>query len=410
VPKGPPLPRRPSRQRLVAFSFAVAAAALLFAELALRFSRRYATATELSGQDFSSPHDLSRFRIPWIGFDDGVNTEHRIESREFSFDVRTNSLGIRDDEHPLQKAAGELRIAALGDSFVASHGVEWRDGWTEQLERRLREERAADGGTVRVISGGIPGHDPVFSLHLYRLRLRALHPDLVLLLVNASDVHDVAIRGGLDRFDAEGRIHKGGLTWAERISHRSHLARALLISAQGGGDARRTLVRVTPAEREQAAGQIVRAASELRDLVRDDGARFLMLLHPHAEELRDPRSAVLRGLATRARAAGIPLADLLPEFRTRIPPADVDRYFFAADGHCTKEGYAVFADAVHTALRRARLLAGRCRTPDRASRNATEPAQGETPQEYLAYFKGFRRRDGEGPAREATEWGFAAPC
>lgn len=65
-------------------------------------------------------------------------------------DMRMNALGFRDDEFPLEKPAGELRILAVGDSFTFGIGVRGEDTYVQQLERLL----AALHGRVQVINAG----------------------------------------------------------------------------------------------------------------------------------------------------------------------------------------------------------------------------------------------------------------
>ncbi|MFT5287425.1 MAG: lysophospholipase L1-like esterase [Planctomycetota bacterium] len=69
-------------------------------------------------------------------------------------EVSINSLGFRDEEFPIQKPAGELRVLAIGDSFTFAQGCRAEDGWTEVLEEMLREET---GGPVQVMNAGFTG-------------------------------------------------------------------------------------------------------------------------------------------------------------------------------------------------------------------------------------------------------------
>ena len=87
----------------------------------------------------------------------------------------SNSKGCRDQEFPLQKSDGTLRILTLGDSFTFGMGVEAEDTYPKQLQQQLRQE----GVTAEVINCGVIGHD----LWQYRVtldrRLPEYRPDLV---------------------------------------------------------------------------------------------------------------------------------------------------------------------------------------------------------------------------------------
>src|SRR5262249_52267734 len=77
-----------------------------------------------------------------------------------SVEYRPTPDGFRDDESPLHKPDGELRILALGDSFPFGAGVQLQDTWVQLLEQGLAGLR---GGPVQVINGGFAaGYEPRF--------------------------------------------------------------------------------------------------------------------------------------------------------------------------------------------------------------------------------------------------------
>src|SRR5207342_2150916 len=51
--------------------------------------------------------------------------------------VEINSDGMRDREYPLQKPAGTVRIAVLGDSFAEAMQVSLEDSFPKLLEKSL---------------------------------------------------------------------------------------------------------------------------------------------------------------------------------------------------------------------------------------------------------------------------------
>lgn len=91
---------------------------------------------------------------------------------------RTNKNGLRDEEYPLQKKKGSLRIAVLGDSFTMPEGVAIEDAWHSVLERRLKEEYPEFD--TELINFGVAG----YGLSQYRATIekKALkyHPDVIL--------------------------------------------------------------------------------------------------------------------------------------------------------------------------------------------------------------------------------------
>lgn len=56
------------------------------------------------------------------------------------FHVETNSFGLRDSEHALQKAPGTFRVLLLGDSMSMAEGVELEDTFIKQFEKKANTE------------------------------------------------------------------------------------------------------------------------------------------------------------------------------------------------------------------------------------------------------------------------------
>src|SRR5262245_38510160 len=83
------------------------------------------------------------------------NVVRHFETPEFSFTVKTNSLGFRDREFSLEKNS-RIRILALGDSFTYGWGVEIDRSWPKVLERRLSDA----GISVEVANLGKPAGSP----------------------------------------------------------------------------------------------------------------------------------------------------------------------------------------------------------------------------------------------------------
>ena len=86
----------------------------------------------------------------------------------------TNSRGLRGKrEYAPRPAAGVLRVAAFGDSFVFGNEVRDEDAWSRQAERI--EPR------VEVLNYGVGGYGTDQSLLLYRRRGQELAPQVVVL-------------------------------------------------------------------------------------------------------------------------------------------------------------------------------------------------------------------------------------
>jgi hypothetical protein len=74
----------------------------------------------------------------------------------------TNAQGMRDREYSLEKPAGTLRLALLGDSIGAAWGAADGEGFEPLLEEALGRAASARGsaGGVEIWNYAVPGHAP----------------------------------------------------------------------------------------------------------------------------------------------------------------------------------------------------------------------------------------------------------
>jgi hypothetical protein len=114
--------------------------------------------------------------------------------KEGNAQVRINSDGLRDEEHPVAKPAGELRIAVLGDSCVEALQVPAEKTFWSLLEKELARcpAVAGDGGRrVEALNFGVSGYGTAQELLTLRHRVWKYDPDLVLLaFYSGNDVRN----------------------------------------------------------------------------------------------------------------------------------------------------------------------------------------------------------------------------
>ncbi len=136
-------------------------------------------------------------------------------SAEWKVDVTINSFGLRDEEFPLRKPAGEFRILMLGDSYTEGVFTELENTVSEQLEQMLnertqdgRQEAAQDGNRDRmsfqVINAGVSSYSPVLEYLYLREQGLAFSPDVVVLNFDITDVQNDQEYLGLAEFDDDG--------------------------------------------------------------------------------------------------------------------------------------------------------------------------------------------------------------
>ena len=111
-----------------------------------------------------------------------TNTTRHFQTPEFSFTVKTNSMGFRDREFE-DRLRARTRILALGDSFTYGWGVEIDQSWPKVLEQRLRRT----GLDVEVANLGKPAGSPRSYADIAERAVPVLKPDLVIVAVLQGD-------------------------------------------------------------------------------------------------------------------------------------------------------------------------------------------------------------------------------
>ena len=306
----------------------------------LRHTCAYCTWNERNRNLYVSPYEPTYYS--WYH----LRTPNQSESyptSDFDIELTTNSLGVRDIEHPLPKAPGEIRIIGLGDSFTEGQGAEFEDGYLKVVERRLSE---LCGEPVRMIIGGVSGSDPWYSYTLLRDKLMPFQPDIVMLAINNSDVYDIGVRGGRERFLPDGGVRYRDPPAAERLFRYSHLFRFVTMRILGYD-----WYGVSPTMRSMTQSQAVEdlkaAVLAFRELAEQHGFRFLIVAHPTMHEIQNREYGLgfkpfLSWLATQDS----PWVDIMPRMLDSVDRAQISDYFWEHDFHNTARGYRLLGDEV----------------------------------------------------------------
>ncbi len=131
---------------------------------------------------------------------------HRLRTndarRVLGVEFKTNSLGLRDREYAIPKPPSVFRILMLGDSFTEGGGLPIEATVPKQLESQLNRRC---GPVFEVINAGVASYSPILEYLLLKTVGLALHPDLVVLEFDMTDLKDDLIRTATAKFDADGR-------------------------------------------------------------------------------------------------------------------------------------------------------------------------------------------------------------
>jgi lysophospholipase L1-like esterase len=111
------------------------------------------------------------------------NSEFKDVETDWNVVYKTNSLGFRDEEHPLEKTKGITRIVVLGDSFTFGQGCERGQIFPDVLQARLK----AQGYQAEVLNISDIGIGPEAYFVLFKDVVRRFQPDVVILNVFGND-------------------------------------------------------------------------------------------------------------------------------------------------------------------------------------------------------------------------------
>lgn len=150
--------------------------------------------------------------------------------------VQTNEDGLRSEYDRQRFQQSKTRIACLGDSFTFGYGVQGRDSYPVRLQQALRSQLGQE--SVAVLNAGVISYSPLLEDRLLRRVVRHYDPQVVLLMLDATDVgDDYQYAGELKRPEARGgnfapnsAVSKGadlGAVW--RLSEKWRDAEALKV-------------------------------------------------------------------------------------------------------------------------------------------------------------------------------------
>jgi lysophospholipase L1-like esterase len=303
------------------------------AEVVIRLDGRYRVYSEKNGLPYVSLYEDEtrpfRHRQP--------NASHTHIQLEFSHQLTTNSHGFRDREWAREKNADELRVVVLGDSFIEGMGAGADNTLPFHLGAILAG--ALRGRRVTVMNGGIAGSDPVHNLNALTGVFLDLTPDIVVQSINVSDIADIVVRGGLDRYDGKGR-RKASPPALEPLFRASHLVRA--IATKWFGLNYLLLDRETMRSRGRSALEtICEVVKREAALAQAHNFRLFVVAHPSGSELtgaQNPFAEIRPCLNSHAEYVDL-FADMVP-----LTAGDPRRFAWPVDEHFKPAGYRLFAE------------------------------------------------------------------
>ena len=177
------------RFRLIAVVVVGLVLEVLFIEGALRF-KLTSPWFESDRHHFVSDPILHHRRLP------------HVTRRSRGVDLRTNWLGLRDREYPVEKAGDTFRILMVGDSVIEGGGLQLEETIPAQLQAALNAMGC--GRTFEVLNAGVAGYSPILEYLFVKHVGLSLHPDLVIVNFDMSDVHEDLLWTFVAQVDSSG--------------------------------------------------------------------------------------------------------------------------------------------------------------------------------------------------------------
>lgn len=274
--------------------------------------------------------------------------DHDLKTNEYFYHRAINSLGLSDIEHPISKKDNEYRIIGLGDSFTEGDGTDQDSTWLKFLSHDL--EKYSFKKTPVFMNAGVCGSDPFFEYMLLKEKLLKYKPDLLIVAINETDINDIIIRGGVERFLPDGTVKYNDPPWFEPIYASLHISRLIFINDTKFND---QLISCKKVDVEKAMTKIFQCVLLFDQLSKEKHFKLLLVTHPLSKEIAVNKLKLADVADKIKKETKIYFLDMLEYISTKegIGQKNVSEYFWKFDGHHNSKGYAAFARGIEWKLK-----------------------------------------------------------
>jgi len=330
--------------------FASLCFSLLLSEFIIHISGKYYTVCENRNKFIYSSIFKSQDKT-WYHVST-PNAVIRIKNFEYDYPRTTNSLGLSDKEPDLNKFPGEYRIIGLGDSFTEGDGTPEDSTWLKELERNITNIKSDKKFTF--INAGVRGSDPYYEYVLLKNKLLKYKPDLVIVAINSSDIDDIIIRGGLNRFKKDGNvIFENSPSWLW-FYESSHISRLIVHSIF-----KYNYLLIKPENKIYESPKSIKLIYDciimFNKLAVENNFKLLVVFHPCKSEIINGYYDYFETLIWKLKSENqsINVLDMLDYFteQEKINKYNYQKYYWKIDGHHNSNGYSAFGRGVEYKLK-----------------------------------------------------------
>jgi lysophospholipase L1-like esterase len=314
---------------------------LFVAEIILRLMGYNATYFEIRESYYKSIYESNAIRDYHTHIE---NSTHYLQAKEYSYNRKTNSLGLSDEELKLDTT--KQLIIALGDSFTEGDGAHSDSTWIKFLER---EYNSNEKHNYKFFNAGVCGSDPFYEYRLLKDKLIEYQPEIVI-VGYGYDLNDIVIRGGMERFGNYDIVLKEH--WWEVIYKHSFTFRLFIRNILGYNDLLLTEDEYTT-EKDRALKQLIESIDLFSELSKENGFELLIVFYPQKKELAKGKFHSNYILIEYCKKNKIHNLDLLAYYKNdlTIREEDIEDYYWKIDGHHNARGYEIFAKGVYSKLK-----------------------------------------------------------
>ena len=321
--------------------------ALFGAEFVLRFIVKYpVTYSEKRGEGYysiykSPSRDYIQFKLlsnrknfHTLEFDSGEVRNYECSDYHFP-DENCNALGLRGR----LPAKNKKVVLFLGDSFTEGVGAPADSSIPFLVNKHIT---AADSNAA-VLNGGVAGNDMFFDWKMLQ-KLSPRYPiKQVVFISNTTDIGDVLVRGGNERFCPNGNLSYNAAPWWEPIYSVSFVFRLIMHNAL-----KLNYLLLTP-EQEQIQKQD--AANKMALLLKNEilpwaksrNIPVLVVLIPMYPDIGTTNGDYSRLYNALKSVPGLQLLDCMPAIETQ---ANVHDLYWPMDGHFKPVGYNIISQYI----------------------------------------------------------------
>jgi hypothetical protein len=264
---------------------------------------------------------------------------------EFAYSYPSNSHGFREIDFPESPSDSIEIIYVLGDSYVEGDGAPYDSTITRFLEQNFHNEGFKN---VRVYNVGACGSDPVYQYKFYKNELAQTSPELVLMLTNFTDLHDIQFRGGFERFLPDGGVKFRDAPKGFLLYKYSRIARVIFHKI---GYSEGMLLKKNEQECTDEINALIESFVKTDSLSRFYNTEFILLTHPAPGE-KNPylyTDGILNYLTD--EKAGIKRINTANTLKSKTDGYDYMHYAWPINGHFNGYGYKLMAEAVYEDLK-----------------------------------------------------------